>query len=245
MPKEQKKPAKNSVSAAKGNDKVARILVISMIALVVIAGIGITVLKKNQSVPNITHPTIATKSTGWGLTFNEKAKPTIDVWEDFQCPVCKQFESINGQTLAQIASTGKAKVVYHTLSFIDTNLNKKGSHYSANAAACVADVSPQAWLNFHQALYLNQPAENGPDLFTNPYLIQLAATVGVKGQAFQNCVNNGKYASWVQFIADDGVSKSITSTPTVLINGKELDRNTQYMSAANFQAALKKAGVSL
>ena len=245
MAKQPKKPARNSVSAAKGNDKVARILVIAMIALVVIAGIGITILKKNQSVPFVVHPSIATKSTGWGLTFNEKAKPTIDVWEDFQCPVCKEFETINGQTLSQIALSGKAKVVYHTLSFIDSNVNKKGSHLSANAAACIADKSGKDWLAFHQALYANQPAENGPDLFTNPFLIQLAGSIGVKDQNFINCVNSGKYASWVQFIADDGTAKAITSTPTITINGKEINRDTEYMNAANFQAALKKAGVSL
>ena len=245
MPKEAKKPVKNSVSSAKGNDKVARILVVSMIALVVVAGIGITILKKNASVPNVVHPSIATKSTGWGLTFNDKAKPTIDVWEDFQCPVCKEFESINGQTLAQVALSGKAKVVYHTLSFIDTNLNKHGSHVSANAAACIADESGKDWLNFHQALYLNQPAENGPDLFTNQYLIALAAKIGVTDQKFVSCVNSNKYGPWVDFIANDGSNKGVTSTPTVLINGTEINRNTDYMSAANFQAALKKAGVAL
>jgi protein-disulfide isomerase len=240
-----KKPAKNSVKAAKGNDKVARGLVIGMIALVVIAGIGITVLKKNQSVPNIVHPAIATKSTGYGLTFNNNASPTIDVWEDFQCPICKEFEAVNGANLDKLATSGKARVVFHTLSFIDDNVHKHGSHLSANAAACVANESASKWLSFHNALYANQPAENGPDLFTNAYLIKLAATIGVGDQKFVDCVNSGKYADWVQYVADDGTNKAISSTPTVLINGKEIDRNTQYMSVAGFTAALKSAGITL
>jgi protein-disulfide isomerase len=35
----------------------------------------------------------------------------------------------------------------------------------------------------------------------------------------------------------------VNSTPTVKINGKEIDRNTEYMDPVKFKAALAAAGV--
>ena len=55
-------------------------------------------------------------------------------------------------------------------------------------------------------------------------------------------MENGNYAGWVKNIAADGAAKNVNATPTVLVNGKELDRNTQYMDPAAFQAALVAAG---
>ena len=48
---------------------------------------------------------------------------------------------------------------------------------------------------------------------------------------------------WTKNIEGDASGKNINSTPTVFVNGKELDRNTQYMDAAAFKKALADAGV--
>ena len=44
----------------------------------------------------------------------------VDVWEDFQCPICRQFETAERRAqIEALATDGKARVVYHTLTFLD------------------------------------------------------------------------------------------------------------------------------
>jgi protein-disulfide isomerase len=215
-----------------------------MIFFIFLTGVLITIAKNSSNTP-VAFPKSTFRNTQYGITFNPTEKNRIDVWEDFQCPVCKEFEYINGSTLASLALSHKAEVVFHSLSFLDAALKKHGSTLAANAGGCVANYSPVTWLKFHQALYANQPEENGPDLFTNTYLIKLAATVGASGSQFTNCVNSGKFLPWVSHVENNGGDQGITSTPTVLINGRETDRNTQYLSSSNFISALRMAGISL
>ena len=96
-------------------------------------------------------------------------------------------------------------------------------------------------MDYHYSLYLNQGTENSGHI-TNSWLEGLAASVGITSSKFTKCVENGNYAGWVKNIAADGAAKNVNATPTVLVNGKELDRNTQYMDPAAFQAALVAAG---
>ena len=46
---------------------------------------------------------------------------------------------------------------------------------------------------------------------------------------------------WVKNVAEEGASRNINSTPTVLINGKEINRETGYSSLAGFILAIEKA----
>ena len=39
--------------------------------------------------------------------------PTVDLYEDFQCPICGQFEAELGPTFQDLASQGKVKLSYH------------------------------------------------------------------------------------------------------------------------------------
>jgi protein-disulfide isomerase len=55
-------------------------------------------------------------------------------------------------------------------------------------------------------------------------------------------VTKGSYYDWVKNVAADGAKNNINSTPTVKVNGKELDRATQYMDSAAFKKALTSAG---
>ena len=42
-------------------------------------------------------------------------RPVVDVYEDFQCPACKEFDQVNDATLKSLAAQGQAKVVYHPI----------------------------------------------------------------------------------------------------------------------------------
>lgn len=205
---------------------------IGMVIFVVAVGVIFSVMG-NRSTGGGATPSSVSKADGYGITFNGdlKGKPTIDLWEDFQCPVCKQFELTNGGYIAKLINEKKAKVVYHVLSFIGPE-----SVLAANAGACAADENK--FLQLHTYLYLTQGTEN-TGTWSNAALITAGSTVGLTDSKFTKCVNNGAYTKWVSNIANDGVNKKINATPTVFVNGKELDRKTQYFDRAAFAAAVE------
>ncbi len=228
------KQQKNSVAK---KDNFTRNLVIGMIALVAIVGVGFSIAS-NKTNNLASSPSIASKTDGYGITFNTSATPRIDLYEDFQCPICQAFESLNNSYINQLARSGKAKVVFHPMTFIGPE-----SILAANMAACAADEG--RFLEAHSALYANQPAHENSGTITNDYLILLGSSVGLTDNKFKTCVTNGNYVNWTKNIEADASSKNVNATPTVFVNGKEIDRKTQYMDSTAFKKALSDAGIHL
>jgi protein-disulfide isomerase len=86
---------------------------------------------------------------------------------------------------------------------------------------------------------ITQPRENS-GAWTNNSLAAAGASVGITSQKFTNCVTKGEYADWVQNVAVEGAKANVNSTPTVLINGKELPRGNAYYDRNLFQAAVER-----
>jgi protein-disulfide isomerase len=179
-------------------------------------------------------PTFASAAHGYGITYNADLKdvPVIDIYEDFQCPICQQFEKMNGDYLESLISDKKATVVYHTLSFLGPE-----SINAANAAACSADEGK--FLSYHKTLYANQQPENS-GAWSNDVLVVLGQAAGITSKSFTSCVNKMSYTGWVSNVAAAGAKANVNSTPTVFVNGKELDRKTEYFSADKFKAAIER-----
>jgi protein-disulfide isomerase len=219
-------------TSSSGGDKVTRNLVIGMVALVVVVGASFSYFGSKGST-TAAIPSSVSKTDGYGIVFNADVPniPTIDVYEDFQCPVCARFEAINGITLEKAIEEKKAKVVYHVLSFLGTE-----SILAANASACAADEDK--FLAFHKAFYTNQPAENAGAINAT-FLKALGASIGITSEKFAKCVDDGGYYDWVKNVGEAGSKANVNSTPTVFVNGKEIDRNTEYFNVEAFANAIK------
>lgn len=221
--------------AAKSGEKdnFTRNLVIGMVALVVGVGVIFSVAG-NQTKTSSKIPSAARSADGYGIVFNDKATPVIDIWEDFQCPVCRDFEAVNNKQIKEWIDGKKIVAVFHPLSFIGAE-----SAYMANAAACSADEGK--FLQFHEALYANQASSENSGQWNSASLIALGANLGISSKSFTDCVSNAKYQDWVTNVANDGQKKNINSTPTVLINGKEIERTqANYFDANTFSKLVFK-----
>jgi len=209
-----------------------------MITLVVLAGVG-AVVAKNHAASNAPLPSSVSKANGYGITFNPTAKVRVDMYEDFRCPNCRNFEAVNNTYVNSLVRAGKIEAVYHPMHFIAPD-----SQLTAAAAACAADQGK--FLEMHTALYVNQPttaqaAENSA-YWTNAQLILLGHSIGITSKAFDTCINSGKYMNWANNINDDAASKNINATPTVIVNGKTLPLATDYDNKA-FTKVLTALGV--
>ena len=148
-------------------------------------------------------------------------KAVLAIYEDFQCPHCRDFEKAFGPTLSKIVESGAAAIDYNMVSILNAT-NKGYSMRAANAAYCVADENKDAFVRFHSALFANQPAEgsgSGPD---NASLIETARQAGVTG-GVPECINSGKDDTMVKGLA---AASKITATPTIRLNGQDISPAT-------------------
>ena len=181
---------------------------------------------------------------GAGIVVNPGAPanvPTLDLYEDFQCPVCGEFERIFGVQLKDLVQQNQVKLVSHTLSFLDDNLRNDSSNRAANAAACAADADK--FLQYHAAVFQGQPAKEGTG-YTDAQLEDFAGKAGITGGAmttWQTCYKDRTHNQWVESVQTQSEKDGVNGTPTVKLNGETLSLSglTQASLADKIKAATK------
>mgnify|MGYP000719346547 CR=1 FL=1 len=149
--------------------------------------------------------------------------PTVDLYEDFQCPVCGQLEERNGRSIFEMAKAGDIKLVVHLMSFLDGNLDNDSSKRAANAAFCASDAG--RFPEFHAAVFAAQPEREG-DGYSDATLKQAATTAGITGSArttFDSCMAGGTYDDYVDDTEKASGDDGVEGTPTVLVGGEPLE----------------------
>jgi protein-disulfide isomerase len=200
---------------------------IAAVAVLVIAGLAGWAVYSGQRSSSYATPAHATANAD-GLVVGNGPK-TVDVYLDFMCPHCKVFEQSAGGSLNQMVADNKIKLVYHPVAFLDNASTTQYSTRSAAASACAADAGKLP--EYVQTLYANQPAEGSAGL-GDDQLITLGHTAGISGSAFDTCVRDGKYRSWVQHVTDAAVSRGVTGTPTVFVDGKQVEASAPAITQA-------------
>jgi protein-disulfide isomerase len=159
---------------------------------------------------------------------NGDAPVTIDLYLDFQCPACAQYEQQAGSTIDELVASGQARVVYHPVAYLNRFSSTQYSSRSSAAAGCAADagVLPR----FAQLLFANQPPEGGDGL-PEDRLIALGTQAGA-GPGFATCVQDGRYADWSRSVTDAASQAGVTGTPTVLVNGNVIGNTADALRAA-------------
>jgi protein-disulfide isomerase len=230
------------MAANSSSDKGTRNLVIGMVIFIVLVGVIFSFIS-NKSSTSAAFPASVSESDGYGIVLNPEATPKVDIYIDYQCPVCKNFEIINGGYIAELVTAKKIKMVVHPMTFIGVE-----SILAANAAACAADEGK--FLDMNLALFQNQPAVEGSGMWTGDFMKRLGNSIGIKSEKFEKCVTDGDYVDWTKNVTQASGDADVNGTPTVFINGKEIyrkktnnDPKDEYMDPVQFKAALAAAGV--
>jgi protein-disulfide isomerase len=233
----RKRQAAQAVTAARADSGGRRGMIAGVaivVVLAVVVGVGLWLQNHNKA----TALPVAIPVAGPGpeyrvatqddtvVTGNPQAPVTIDVYEDFLCPICGQFEKLYHPRLAQAAADGKAKVVYHPVAILDDRSEPVGySTLAAGSAFCAAEAG--IFPRFHDSLFAAQPPEGGRG-WTTAQLQQLGHTLGA-GDGFTSCVQTG--AERRIAAATETASVYISGlrpdhrfgTPSVLVNGKAIE----------------------
>ncbi|MEV7097135.1 thioredoxin domain-containing protein [Amycolatopsis sp. NPDC051045] len=209
-----------------------------VVAALVIGGVIWTISDKNKTEGQIIGPgetssalasDVTQKRDGVVVTVGKTgAKASIDVYADFLCPICGQFEKQYKSGIEQAVNDGKLQVRYHMVPLLNDRSSPPGySLDSANAALAAADAGK--FVPFHDALFANQP-EEGKRGYDKAQLIELGKNVGITDPQFAETVNAGTYdqqlnAAFQQIGSDPKLEQDFGGgqrgfgTPTVTANG--------------------------
>ncbi len=206
-----------------------RVLWQSAVAVVVAAAVigGAVVVLSNQDddapTPSAISGAVPAAATDDGafVVGDPDAPVTVQVVEDFQCPVCRQFEAAAGEMLDQYAAGTDVKVEYRGIAFLDRASSTRYSSRALNASGCVMDEGADVWKEFHRQLYLQQPPEGGAGL-SDDQLVSIATAAGADGDRVASCVEDETYADWVEATTDAAGDDGVTGTPTLFVDGQKL-----------------------
>jgi len=95
------------------------------------------------------------------------------------------------------------------------------SVWAAAASECASEQN-RFW-DYHDLLFTHT-AGRDKGVFTRPNLKQYAADMGLDREAFNACVDSGRYEEWVQAETQLGRQKGVTSTPTLFVDGSKLSQ---------------------
>ncbi|WIB59835.1 thioredoxin domain-containing protein [Curtobacterium sp. MCLR17_007] len=164
----------------------------------------------------------------------DSAEPVrITMYVDYLCPECAAFEKTNRTYIEGLVDSGVATVDIHPVATLSNR--SQGTKYSlraANAAACVAQSSPDAFWAVNRALFAAQP-EQGTAGLTDAQLQRTIDRVdGVRDTGTINaCIDDQRYGKWVDERTSAVTGGDVPGTtltefpgvPLVLVNGQRYE----------------------
>ncbi|MGA8247809.1 MAG: thioredoxin domain-containing protein [Nocardioides sp.] len=240
--KSKSERAKEMLRQQQRRERMRNLSVIAVVVVAVLVVVGVALyVQSNRDTTGKAAKDIPANLTGtYSVTIGQASAPTtVKLYEDLQCPICKQFEAATGQQVRAAIAAGKVKVEYHMVAFLDRSSTTQYSSRALNAAMAVLDTAgPDAFLKFHTLAYANQPAE-GTAGVPDSTLIQWAVQAGADRSKVTPLINGNVYHQWVVNATDQMSQDGVNGTPTVYINGKEQNPDNPSAAAQALLAAVK------
>jgi protein-disulfide isomerase len=147
------------------------------------------------------------------------APTKVVVYEDFQCPFCREFEMSSRDFLHEYAAKGRVQVEYRPFNLLAT------MPYSARALdafiAVLEKGTPQQALALHDTLFDNQPYEQSSGSVTEDDIRGWVEDTGAGDDVLAAIDDDHQewYDAAMQAVQEAGVR----ATPTVFVNGRKLE----------------------
>jgi protein-disulfide isomerase len=163
---------------------------------------------------------------------NDSASRRMLLFEDPQCPYCRQFEELNGALVTAAVDAGELVVEYRMRCFLGQE-----SVRADNALALATEAGH--FDDLRKALFAAQPPE-GTGGFTTEDLVRLGAQVGLTGSDFVSGVREARYESWVVRQEALYQTEDPQGTPAAWLNGSPIDSGVLFDRSA-FENQLRAA----
>jgi hypothetical protein len=159
-------------------------------------------------------------SEGGVLVGSDGARRRLVLFEDPQCPYCREFEVLSGDLLRREVSAGAVAVEYRIRCFLGVE-----SVRAANALAAAAEVG--GFDELRRVMFANQPPEQSGG-FTTEDLLELGSGVGLTTPDWGAAVREGRYEAWVRAMDAVFQEQDPDGTPSGVLDGVRVDAETLY-----------------
>ena len=208
--------------------------VVVAIALVVGGGFLINSMRDDSKE---TAARIPPPGSQYGVTIGSADAPhQVVVYEDFLCPFCGEFEAAGHEELARLADEGKVQIEYRPFVLL-RNLGPYSTRSTMIWSLVLQQDGPDVAKKFHDLLYANQPAEQGP-FPSQEDLITLAGQAGADTARLTTAAKDGSGVDWPVDATESATDLGVHSTPTITLDGKPF---TSGAEPADLAANLIKA----
>ncbi|MFL5862311.1 MAG: DsbA family protein [Solirubrobacteraceae bacterium] len=157
---------------------------------------------------------------GGVLVGSDGARRRLVVFEDAQCPYCREFEERSGDLLRREVAAGAVAVEYRIRSFLGDE-----SVRAANALAVAAAAG--RFDELRREMFANQPPEHSGG-FTTMDLLDLGGRVGLTSPDYVAAIQEARYEGWVRDIDEIFEQQDPEGTPHALLDGRPIESETLY-----------------
>jgi protein-disulfide isomerase len=148
------------------------------------------------------------------------ARRKLVVFEDPQCPFCRQFEEVSGDLLRREVATEILMIEYRMRCFLGVE-----SVRADNALALAAELG--RFDELRRELFASQPPENSSG-FTVADLTALGRLVGLTDADYVAGVREGRYEKWVIEIDRLFQEQDPRGTPAAILDGEQVSPDTLF-----------------
>ena len=156
-----------------------------------------------------------------GRTLGKSDAPvTLEVWTDFQCPVCGQYaRSVEPALIAKYVTPGTLKIVHHDAAFqgAKSSATFDESVEAGAGGRCAADQN--AYWPYQDWVFANQSGEN-EGAFADARLTAMATAAGLDVTTWNACRATGQAQTAVRSETQAAVNAGVNATPTMRLNGQ-------------------------
>lgn len=139
---------------------------------------------------------------------NPNADVVVVEYSDFECPYCKDFHSTMHQIVDEYGPNGQVAWVYRHFPIASSHPK---AVVEAEASECAAELGGnQGFWDFTDELYRVTPSNNGLDLNELPVI---AESIGLDVEAFNECIDSGRYREKIQQQYEEAVAAGARGTP--------------------------------
>ena len=198
--------------------------VLGMLALIVIGGYSFNIRGKEKTDKRLAYslfqqfqkqPTLEEpNSPNYIHLSTEKfadAPLRISEFSDFQCPSCKVFAELIPKFIKRYAGKLNMQYVFYPLDHNCNDQIERPFHPLACQAAYLSHCAKEKFHTVHDEIFANQ--EN----LSQKWIDQKASELGI-----QNCLKDPETIAAVKEQIASGTELGISSTPTLIVNGKKI-----------------------
>jgi hypothetical protein len=157
---------------------------------------------------------------GGVLVGHEGARHRLVLFEDPQCPYCRQFEETSGELLRHEVDSANVSIEYRMRCFLGIE-----SVRADNALALAAELG--RFDDLRRQLFAAQPSEHTGG-FTTGDLVDLGRQVDLTGPDYERGVHDGRYHRWVVEMDRIFQVQDPDGTPAAFLDGQPLDPSVLY-----------------